>query len=221
MNLVVRDNNITGNGTSSNGGVCGIFVLQAEGLELSRNRILDNGPTTPQHITYNTPRGGIWLAAVTPAQRGWLPTRIAGALRENEVRAPNGPALSMGSLGHVQVVANALACADPDPISGFCTVEMTSYGIAPNFQTSVPTLGGLKNGLVTPVKAAMQLMVANKPVPADHVLTAEELGSAKLKINPGAIGILNLPPASWIIVRGEPRRAGERDEVDRRLRPDR
>jgi hypothetical protein len=182
--------------------VCGIFVLHAEGIELSRNRVIDNGPSTPQHVTYNTPRGGIWLASVTPLTEKYLPpSRIAGAIRENEVRAPNGPALSMGSLGHVQIIANALACTDPDPISAFCAVSLASYGIAPGFQTSVPTLGGLKNGLIGPVKAAMRVMLANKPVAADRVLTAEELGSVKIKINPGNFGIgpINLPPPSSVM----------------------
>src|SRR5690606_27260185 len=66
IDLAIRDNEITHNGTHTRGGVCGVFVLSGEAVEIARNKIVGNGPREPQHITSLHPHGGIWLHHVAP-----------------------------------------------------------------------------------------------------------------------------------------------------------
>jgi hypothetical protein len=115
--LIIRDNLIENNGPSAVEPVCGIFVLHAEGMEVSRNRILNNGarteePRTPVKIGR---RGGInvvyAITPVTPLRFGRL--TIPGQNGEpalkvegNIVSVPLGRALSVTALGPLSVVAN-------------------------------------------------------------------------------------------------------------------
>src|SRR5207253_2196881 len=59
--LVIHDNQIEGNGHNHLEAVCGIFVLHAEGIDISRNRILHNGSKTgqPSNLAKDGRRGGI------------------------------------------------------------------------------------------------------------------------------------------------------------------
>ena len=123
-NLVIRDNLIAENGATHLEAICGVFVLHGEGVEISRNRILDNGKrNTPSAADAKTGnRGGIVLVyaiaptreirvfgdlantSLAPAQNG-VP---AAKIHENIVAQPLGPALLMGALGPVSVVGNQL-----------------------------------------------------------------------------------------------------------------
>jgi hypothetical protein len=195
--LVIRDNEITRNGTQASGAVCAIFVLAAEAVEITRNRIRGNGPTSPQHVTATAPHGGIWINYVTPPSSELLfdppPLgRIAAAIRENEVHAPNGPALSMGALGHVQIVANAFTAEVAQQTTAYNNVIVLNFGKALGLKAAVPAVNGLKTGAITGVKMAAQLVVANK-VEKPRLLTETEIGAAKIKINHGEL----LPAASW------------------------
>jgi Family of unknown function (DUF6519)/Right handed beta helix region len=115
--LVIRDNLIADNGPSCVEPICGIFVLHVEGMEISRNRIFNNGARNGQTAMQIKAgrRGGINVVyAVTPlvplrfvdrwypAQNGEPALKIEG----NVVSAPLGQALSVTALGPISVVAN-------------------------------------------------------------------------------------------------------------------
>jgi len=120
--LVVRDNVIVDNGPDFREPICGIFVLHGEGIEISRNHILNNGikdedsEETARSVKRG-PRGGIYvLFAVAPVipvsisilkksapTQGGLPALM---VHDNVVSVPFGRALSATALGPVSVVAN-------------------------------------------------------------------------------------------------------------------
>ena len=121
--LVMRDNLIAENGDSAYDPVCGVFVLHAEGVEISRNRILENGMTVPDATTGQTApktghRGGIVVVyGLSPATLGTVGTNEvalgtgapAVKIHANVVTVPLGPALWMRALGPVSVLGNQLA----------------------------------------------------------------------------------------------------------------
>ena len=123
--IVIYDNLIEGCGFSPSEPVCGIFVLQAEGCDLSRNRIFENGiglqeetaATTAAKLGY---RGGIVIAfALAPMGRSLdisndqlvseLPPPTgepAAKIHGNIVTVPRGRALHLNALGPVSVEDN-------------------------------------------------------------------------------------------------------------------
>jgi|APTNR8051073442_1049403.scaffolds.fasta_scaffold10479_2 hypothetical protein len=117
--LVVRDNLIADNGASHVEPVCGIFVLHGEGVEITRNRILDNGARIEagQAELKAGRRGGInivhALAPVRAVRIGGLTLPGQGGdpalvVRHNVVSVPLGQALSATALGAVVVEGNQL-----------------------------------------------------------------------------------------------------------------
>lgn len=118
--LVIRDNFIGDNGPDYLEPVCGIFVLHGQGIEISRNRILNNGAKplgseTSAAGVKRGRRGGINIVfALTPM----VPERFAGGLvpgasgvpalivHDNVVSVPVGQALAVTALGPVSVVGN-------------------------------------------------------------------------------------------------------------------
>lgn len=116
--LVIRDNIIEDNGPSHLMPICGIFMLHAEGIEISRNRILNNGANNgePAQGARPGPRGGIYIAygivprvPVIPKEKKHIPAQNgvpAIKVHENIVSAPLGQALALVALGPVSVVGN-------------------------------------------------------------------------------------------------------------------
>jgi hypothetical protein len=117
--LSIHRNLIESNGQDHLEPVCGVFVLHGEGIEISDNRIHNNGIKTaqPSHTAKNGRRGGINIVlAVAPV----VPTPILGNLypvqngtpaakiHDNVVSQPLGQALSLTALGPVSVVNNHL-----------------------------------------------------------------------------------------------------------------
>lgn len=115
--LVIKDNVIENNGSDHLDPICGIFVLHGEGMEISRNRIVNNGAKTDQPSNKAKPgrRGGISIVfAVPPVEV----TQIAGRLyprqngipavkiHDNIVSQPLGQALILNALGPVSVLGN-------------------------------------------------------------------------------------------------------------------
>lgn len=123
--LLIRDNSIVDNGPDFLQPVCGIFVLLAEGVEISRNRILNNGARSDQELTNksvkNGLRGGIYIVrAIAPAAFAGTGMFLssgfpAAKIQENIVMAPLGRSLTLIANGEVSVVGN----------------QFTSLGIAP------------------------------------------------------------------------------------------
>jgi len=113
--LVVRENVIEDNGRGEFP-VCGMFLLHGEGVEITGNRIRDNGVHAGKTFLPGR-RGGIDVVVCTPAPRvsGGFAEKGASspepALRVagNAVSQPVGPALSAGVLGPVHVHGNDLA----------------------------------------------------------------------------------------------------------------
>ncbi|MBV9210283.1 MAG: right-handed parallel beta-helix repeat-containing protein, partial [Acidobacteria bacterium] len=124
-NLVVRDNFIEDNGDDYLQPVCGIFILHGDGVEISRNRIRNNGARTsdPSSGVKNGRRGGINIVFGVAPRVDLLPFVPGGVsqgrvsvpfsngvpaikIHENVVSVPLGQALSLVALGPVSVVGN-------------------------------------------------------------------------------------------------------------------
>ncbi len=117
--LVIRDNIIEDNGPSHLMPICGIFVLHGEGIEISRNRILNNGANDgkPAQQARLGARGGIYVVygiaprvPLTHLGQGFNISAQNGVpaikVHENLVSAPLGQALAMVALGPLSVVGN-------------------------------------------------------------------------------------------------------------------
>lgn len=128
--LVIHDNVLMNNGESHLDPICGVFVLHGEGVDIQRNRILNNGkrsgvgtdgaksgdragirinyaiaPTTS--IMVEVVRGNSY---VLPRQNGVPALRI----HDNIVAQPMGHALYARALGPVSVVGNQLTSQGTD-----------------------------------------------------------------------------------------------------------
>jgi hypothetical protein len=133
--LTIYDNNIVENGWSLDGApVCGIFVLQGAGIDICRNKIINNGSAFAtkrglKHIPLGR-RGGIIIAQalelVLPVESNTGDSeyrafesyntallyavapkiRMAARVHDNIVCAPVGQALSITALGPVSVEGN-------------------------------------------------------------------------------------------------------------------
>jgi hypothetical protein len=149
--LTIRDNFIIDNGPSFREPVCGIFVLHGEGIEISRNHILNNGakssdPGGASAAVKRGQRGGInILFAIAPTvEIRILETRVpahggypALNVHDNIVSVPVGRALSVVALGPVSVQGNQLTSNGMDSdmtetvIAG--AVGILNLGITPEF----------------------------------------------------------------------------------------
>ncbi len=122
-NLVARDNFIEDNGQDYTEPVCGIFVLHGDGIEISRNRIRNNGArnSKPSASAEKGRRGGInivfgvapqvEISVTAPDSNKTLSAPFSNGvpavkIHENIVSAPLGQALSLVALGPVSVVGN-------------------------------------------------------------------------------------------------------------------
>jgi hypothetical protein len=134
-NLVVRDNFITDNGAEYLNPTCGIFILHGAGIEISRNRIVNNGrrnnTSANDKSVKNGARGGIYIRSARDAQMSvgnpfhliqsdfdkinairnfnftMLPSGVpALKLQENIVSVPMGRALTVRSVGHLSITDN-------------------------------------------------------------------------------------------------------------------
>lgn len=118
--LVIHDNVLADNGRSDLDPVCGIFVLHGEGIDISRNRILDNGARSGEGATQARPgrRGGINIVFCVPPTVPVTLLRVenlpeqngvpALKVHDNIVSAPLGQALMAAALGPVSVQGNQL-----------------------------------------------------------------------------------------------------------------
>jgi hypothetical protein len=115
--LVIHDNLIENNGPSHIMPICGIYVLHGEGIEISRNRIINNGANDgqPAEGAHSGARGGIYINyAIAPRvpflpQMDIIPVQNgvpAFRAHDNIVSAPLGQALFLVALGPVSVVGN-------------------------------------------------------------------------------------------------------------------
>lgn len=143
--LVIRDNVIEDNGPDYQEPVCGIFVLHAEGLDISRNRIVNNGARPAKSVRKFKPgrRGGINIVyGIAPQQQisrqlvEKQTFRIPFAngvpavrIHDNIVSTPLGQALSLAALGPVSVIGNQFTTLDIVPGTDSPTFIAATVGI--------------------------------------------------------------------------------------------
>ncbi len=148
--FVVRDNFIIDNGPDFLEPICGIFVLSGQGIEISRNHILNNGMRNQKELNAKTvkrgPRGGIYIAMARTSGIDVIPGSDrsmyfasgfpAAKIHDNCVTVPLGRSLTLIANGPVSVIGN----------------RFTSFGLRPiNFLSlilSVATQGSLKAELL-------------------------------------------------------------------------
>ncbi len=162
--LVVWDNVIEHNGPSRIDPVCGIFVLAGEGIDISRNTIVNNGARTQEPVdsARRGQRGGIIIRHATapmleppastdpalPLQRAVQTGRPALRVHDNVVVTPMGRALSVSARGPVSVVGNQFASQAVTP---FQTGSLEAFLVATAY---INNLG--RNSELTSWKAGYQ-----------------------------------------------------------------
>ena len=152
--LTIRDNFLTGNGGPDfTKPICGIYVIQSEGLEISRNHIMGSMPTF--YLSTNAGklgvRGGIWVhmakafswrgAPVGPAGGGNFYFRyqsikgVAAKIQENTVTVIFGRSLTLGvDSGQVSVVGNNFTTFNPPPesaVDAFVLLRNSKFVLTP------------------------------------------------------------------------------------------
>lgn len=134
--LVIWDNFIRENGPDYLQPICGIFVLQTEGAEISRNHILNNGIRTTTEPTAssvkNGVRGGIWISRAIRPEKDVIEEQVGGAvvrtssgfngypaakIHENIVTVEMGRALTLFANGEVSVTDNQFTSFGIQPVS--------------------------------------------------------------------------------------------------------
>lgn len=114
---IIRENQITGNGLNNEYPICGICVRYVEEIEISNNRILNNGVISSTsekematgvvggiviQMAFQSPNTGNISDAAAPGFDG----TPAAIIRENIVDQPSGNALSLIAIGPVAVDGN-------------------------------------------------------------------------------------------------------------------
>lgn len=124
-NAIIRENRIENNGKSHLEPVSGIFILHGEKIDISDNRILNNGPRTSEKDDDARPgmRGGIVIRLSFKSARHELfeekeylsPDGIpAVKIHDNIVTQPLGQALFIMAFGPVSVVGNTFTSQGAD-----------------------------------------------------------------------------------------------------------
>jgi hypothetical protein len=116
-NLVIRENRVEENGTALATPVCGIYIQHGDRIDISDNRILNNGPKSSKALTDKTSRigGGIVIRFGIGKMITEFIEKIPFAdgvpavkIHDNIVTQPMGKALFIMALGPVSVVGNHL-----------------------------------------------------------------------------------------------------------------
>lgn len=141
--LIIEENRIEANGTSHIDPVCGVFVFFGEQIEISHNRIDENGPIVVEHglELEEGMRGGVVvpLAAAfglrdleaggrTSLPKGNAAIRMIG----NHVDQPAGQALLLGAFGPAAVTDNYFnsELTGPEPMHLMAgTVLIVNHGV--------------------------------------------------------------------------------------------
>jgi hypothetical protein len=168
IDLVVRDNLISGNGTSHVDPVCGCYVGRVTGAFITGNRILDNAPITSNEPPRPGERAGILLAMALAGTRTGAESPVPGGLgavtsgpfaawvHGNVVTQPMGRALAIRAIGPVFVEDNlfsterAAAIENPPVTPGALTVFLnaatvwiTNLGVSPELYARASSFAGI------------------------------------------------------------------------------
>jgi Family of unknown function (DUF6519) len=150
--LAVRDNTITGFGATAGSAVCGIFILHAEEVEISRNHIDQALTFDPSSGNVPDPglRGGIIIVAVTPptvasatatatavlTEATFVPAPVydtglpALCLEHNVVRVPVGLGLGVLGFGAFSIVNNFFSSGELIERAPAATVQVMNLGVS-------------------------------------------------------------------------------------------
>lgn len=149
-NGIIQENQITDNGRSHRDPICGIFILYGEKIDITNNRILNNGPRInfDDDVDRGT-RGGIVLgisfqplANILEDSELLSPDGIpAVKIHNNIVTQPLAQALFMIAFGPVSIVGNQFTSQGADarinPISLLAgTVFILNLGISKDLLTA-------------------------------------------------------------------------------------
>ena len=200
--LVVRDNFIEDNGPDYLQPVCGIFVLHGEGIEISRNVILNNGQQTdqPPVSAKPGPRGGIYITTcIGPTEEVprlpnfravWSNGVPALKVQENIVSAPLGRALTAIALGAVSVVGNQFTSREIEPVNlKVTTVLILNLGHSIDDERTLKRFQGVKaEQQVTTVRPGVSVSpgvanVATNAVAAQSIAPRQLLNGSVLFTN--------------------------------------
>lgn len=162
-NLVIRDNFILDNCIDCSDPICGIYVLAAVGLDISRNEITEHLPqdfdrVKPENVMIG-PRGGIWVF-ISFGQMDVLTGRIraqfqkmdvlrnssgahAAKIHDNVVSVPLGRSLTLMILGDASVLGNRFTSFGIQPVDIFKLIMGLLSGMKPNINILLQVLGFL------------------------------------------------------------------------------
>ena len=187
--LIIRQNLIANNGSSSRDPICGVFVLYGAGVAIDGNRILRNGMTaaTDDQLPRPGRRGGIVLAFARARADEQLDVALgqlefsgrrqdgvpAARVQDNIVVAQQGRALEILALGPVSVVAN----------------QLTAKGSA--FQRQIPVPGSVTTTTTTTQPGTIIGSAANVPI-KNRAATSNPLLAFLDVLGGSAVWIFNL-----------------------------
>lgn len=121
-NLTLRENRIENNGNLYPGPVCGVFVQHGEKIDISDNRILNNGPKSLS----TTDKGGIGGGVVI---RWTFERMVQEAIQQNDFFSPDGiPSVKVHDNIITQPLGQALLIMAMGPVS-VVDNHLTSQGI--------------------------------------------------------------------------------------------
>jgi uncharacterized protein DUF6519 len=175
--LVIRDNFITNNGPDFREPICGIFILHGEGVEISRNHILNNGAKSAASTETGGSakpgrRGGINIVfalapvvpvvlpqtpfndveTIVPAQSGFPALKV----HDNVVSVYLGQALHVTALGNVSVLDNQFSSRNANlrvtETFVASTVFILNLGLSNEFYLQLLLFSILNKGQVNPVE---------------------------------------------------------------------
>ncbi len=226
-NLVIRENRIEQNGKTHLEPVSGIFLLLGEKVDISDNRILNNGPRTSENDADARPglRGGIVIVMTSKQVRTELFAGKtfhyqdgipAAKIHNNIITQPLGQALFIMAMGPVSVVGNHLTSQGADfrvnPLSALAgAVLIFNLGVSKDLMTLL-LLSSIRqvaqaNALVV-TKAISSATVTNVPgvllpyLPSGNVLFANnqttlDLRSPEINFALSSLFIFSLDDVSY------------------------
>jgi hypothetical protein len=169
-NLVLRDNSVTDFGGQPGAEVCGIFILNGQMVEISRNQVLETRDwklaSSQDVLAGDGIRGGIVVVLATPptiptpasfftsladvsvenAKPVYEPGLPALRIEHNVVRVPLGEALAVVGFGPFTIVNNQFGCGGTVKAEGRSlaeTVLILNLGTAIEVASMAGKFGGL------------------------------------------------------------------------------
>ena len=212
--LSIQHNVIEANGQArEREPVCGIYVLHAEGAEVSDNRILNNGQRIQQESSPG-PRGGVFIEyAIAPTTDLGNPDLLiprqngvpAFTLHDNVVVQPLGKALSLTALGPVSVTDNQLTSrgvvANANSLAArVSTVSILNLGLSDEFYLQqLMTFSSISKGHAS-YESAFTAQVASQEGLDDRVLGRSlSSGNVLLADNQIVCDLLGTPVNNFIL----------------------